>query len=372
MVARLGGELPAQAAVGDHVLDHGGEAGGRVGGDARTALGGEDVGGAHRRQGDHRQPGGHGFEQHQALGFGARGEHEHVGRRVAVGQALAALQVADEAHAAGEACAQRLALQAGRGRAFAGDHEHEVRALRLHQRGDLEQEADVLLVRDAADVERHRRVLRDVVQAAEMQAVAAGEVLYRDAGGQDLHRRAHAIAGQAVAHRGRGHHHRIDRIALRARHPPRQSAQRGGGQEGRVVVQVFLEKGVVGQQRRPAAGACGAQAGAVGGERGLDVHQVTPDSFAPRRFVHRAQAHQTVFGVEGQAAAGNAHDAGGVGFAAVARHEQAHVHVEGRERAAEGGDRRRHAIHARKEDVGNHQYPDHVPSMRGACYRAVK
>jgi len=102
------------------------------------------------------------------------------------------------------------------------------------------------------------------------------------------------------------------------------------------------------------------------------MHQVAVRGLALCGLTHRAPVHQAVLGVEGQAAAGDACDTGRVGLVAVAWREQTHIHVEGGQRAAEGGDRRGHAVHARKENVGNHQHPDHGPSMRAACYRAVK
>ncbi len=226
-------------------------------------------------------------------------------------------------------------------------------------------------VRDAADVERHRRLLGDVVQAAEMQPVAAGEVLHRDAGGQDLHRRMHAIAGQPVAHRGGGHDHRVHCVALRARHAPRQAAQRGGGQGRARSGAGIPQEGVIGQQRWPAAGARGVQPAAVGGEGGSGC---SPDrSPRPRAGPPRSWRAGAPDGPPGRRAGG------GRGCAryrarrprrrSVAR---ADAHPR-RRRTARGG--RWRSTSTRRSPAkrnGNHQHPDHGPSMRAACYRAVK
>ena len=84
----------------------------------------------------------HGLEQHHAEGVGAAREHEHVGRGVAFGERLAGL-LAGEQHV-GIARRQLLELRA------AADHHLAAGQI------EIEERVDVLLGRDASDVEEHR------------------------------------------------------------------------------------------------------------------------------------------------------------------------------------------------------------------------
>jgi len=77
-------------------------------------------------------------------------------------------------------------------------------------------------------------------------AIAGGELCGRDAGGNDMHRYAHAIVHQLVAHCSRGHHQRVHLIALGAGKTARQRPQRGFWNHRHVMEKVLLEKSVVG------------------------------------------------------------------------------------------------------------------------------
>jgi hypothetical protein len=95
----------------------------------------------------------------------------------------------------------------------------------------------------------------------------------RNAGGQDMDRHGDAVAFRRCCIAVDG-----TMTASSALHWRREKRAPGpqpaAGQEGRVVLQVFLEQRVIGGQHRQAERAGRAQAGVVRDERGLDVDQV--------------------------------------------------------------------------------------------------
>ena len=90
---------------------------------------------------------------------------------------------------------------------------------------------------------------------AKGRAIPCGELPERNSGRQHVHRRRHTVAFKTLAH-GRGwHHDRIELVALPARESPRLAAQPPGWDKAGVMLQIFLEQGVIGgdyrQTKRP-------------------------------------------------------------------------------------------------------------------------
>jgi hypothetical protein len=69
----------------------------------------------------------------------------------------------------------------------------------------LEQEADILFVRHTADEQRHRPRRVDAVALAESACRPPSANVERNAGGQDVHRRRHAVGRGAVRMARRRH-----------------------------------------------------------------------------------------------------------------------------------------------------------------------
>ena len=166
----------------------------------------------------------HRFQQHQALGFGAGGEHEGIGGGVGGRQLAAAIQVADKAHVVVHAEPRRLPLQIGVRRAFAGDQKQQFRQGTAGERHGFQEKTDVFFMRHPADEQHHRPRRVDLVPGAESGTLARREGAVRQAGGQYVQRTGDAIVTQAFAHRGGRHNHRIQGVALAAREAPRQAA----------------------------------------------------------------------------------------------------------------------------------------------------
>ena len=120
------------------------------------------------RRRDHRPALRQRLEQHQALGLGARGEHEHVGGRIAVGQPALAVQVADEVHLRRDAQLQPPAAADARapGPRRRSPACASGRARRSTTKA-VQQELNVLLVRHAADVQQQRPIRGDAEAARE-------------------------------------------------------------------------------------------------------------------------------------------------------------------------------------------------------------
>lgn len=99
----FGGEFGKPPAIGEQLCHEGAETFDLVGGADGAALRAENVGGAHGWDAEHRQAGGHGFEQHQPLGFGDGGEGKQVGSRIAARQLFLPVEVAEEEDILGDA-----------------------------------------------------------------------------------------------------------------------------------------------------------------------------------------------------------------------------------------------------------------------------
>jgi hypothetical protein len=81
------------------------------------------------------------------------------------------------------------------------------------------------------------------------------------------------------------------------------------------VLQIFLEQGVVGGDHRQPLPAGRREAGVVGDEGRLDVHQVAALGRGQHGPVHRPPAHQAVFPVAGHRPAGTRTTPGSSGSA---------------------------------------------------------
>jgi hypothetical protein len=141
------------------------KAGGIVRGDAAAAPGLEDVGGAHDRERHHRTALGHGFQQHQALGFRARGEHEGVGRRVGGGEFAAAIHVAEKADMVAQPEPRGLAFQVGRAGPSPVTRNSRSGRFRRASATASSRKADVLFMRHPPDEQHHRHLRRDALAA---------------------------------------------------------------------------------------------------------------------------------------------------------------------------------------------------------------
>ena len=166
--------MSAQAWVLEQAQDLGGEVGLVLLGNEASASLGQDLPGPHDGGGDHRDPQGHGLQQDQALGLGARGEDEGVAGAITVRQGLAPFQIADEPGMVGQAEAGALGLQGGPRRALAGHHQQQVGDLPNQPGQDLQQEPDVLFEGDAPDVDQDRAVWGYAMGAAEARPIAGG------------------------------------------------------------------------------------------------------------------------------------------------------------------------------------------------------
>ena len=166
----------------------------------------------------------------------------------------------------------------------------------------------------------------------------------------------HAVGFQRPLHRRRRRDHGRDAVAFLARDHPRRRREPGLGQEREIVVEIFLEQGVVGLDARQAVLSGPAHAGAVGEKRRVDVHEVEVRRIqAIQCGGQRAQMHQPVFRIARHLPAGHTHDIGrrlrpGV----VGRHQHARMPRRG-QCMAQGLDRSGYAIDAWEIHVGHHQ-----------------
>jgi hypothetical protein len=128
---------------------------------------------------------------------------------------------------------------------FARDHEYSAR-LGAHDNGEhAKQEVDVLLVRDAADMNQHRLSRRDAELRAEALPVAAREAVHLHAGRDDVHRALHTIVEQRLLHCTRGHDERVENIALGNGEAARDESHDRARHQRHVVMQVLFEVRVI-------------------------------------------------------------------------------------------------------------------------------
>jgi len=224
----------------------------------------------------------------------------------------------------------------------------------------IEQEADVFLVRRAADEQGDRCVGRNVEATAKVGAggTALGpEVIDGNAGRHAMQRRGDAIVDQRVLHRAGRHDDRIERVALAPRERTRKGPQRALGQGRDVVVQVFLEMRVIGGDAGQAQAACMAQAGIVRGEGRLHMDQIAGQrTEIAQRAAQRLAMHQTILGVEGNPPCRHARDAGIVKMRRrIRRRNDSYLDVLFRQGVAKGLDGGGDAIDAGEIYVGDHQ-----------------
>ena len=156
---------------------------------------------------------------------------------------------------------------------------------------------------------------------------------------------------------GGGYDHGVHVVALGAGEVPHQIAQQRLGEEGYVVVEVFLEIGVVAEHRGHAETARQAHARVMGDEGRLDVHDVGTEVLQFGVVRHDlAHAHHPVFGVEQHAPRRDAGDPVLVmGGAGVIRGDQVDLVAQPFELSAEGEDGGGDAVDAGKVDVGDKQ-----------------
>ena len=130
---------------------------------------------------DHRRALRQRLEQHQSLRFGARGEHEHIGGRIAVEQPGVAIEIADEMHVLGRApsAADELPQRARAPGLRRRSRTSRPGIARAQRDEGLQQEFDVLLVRHAPDVQHQRPIGGQAERGAKARAVARREAVRR-------------------------------------------------------------------------------------------------------------------------------------------------------------------------------------------------
>ena len=277
----------------------GGELGRVFGADPRAARVLQHHGRAHHRRGYDRQPQRHRFDQYQALGFGRRGEDENVAGTIAVQQFGAPVQVAEEGQVAFQAKAGAELFQARGIRAFASDHEQQVRKFRDQALGDVDQETDVLFARKPADRHQYRAPRMDAVPAPERHPGATLELVQVDACRQDGHCRADAIAFHHLDHLLRRHDQVVHLVAQATRREPRERTQQACWQPGQVESDVFFEVRVVGLHRRAADDLRQAHAQRVRAKWGVDVDDIPVAQGQPRQSAAQGRSlDQPVFRIE--------------------------------------------------------------------------
>ena len=205
----------------------------------------------------------------------------------------------------------------------------------------------------------------------EGRALAVGEIGQGNPRGQDRHRRRHAVTGQTVAHRCGRHYHRIEGVALAPGEGPGLAAQPAGGQEGGVVLEVFLEQGVVGGEHRLAQGPGHLEADVMGDEGGLDVDQVALGGGGQHRPVHGPPADDAVLGVAWHRPAGYPQDARHFRLIAVTGRHHPHFHAAFAQGTAKGFDGGGDPVDPGEINVGNDQDP-HQTSASSGCGAASR
>ncbi len=235
----------------------------------------------------------------------------------------------------------------------------------------MQQEFDVLLVRDAADVQQQRPFGIDAEARPKARAITRHEAIGRQSGGNDLRAGGDAVFEQQGPHRLRRHHDGIELIALGAREASRERAADRTRQQRHVVMQILFKEGVIGGDHRNARAAREAHAGIVRNERRVDVHQVEVLRLELReRRLERTPLHAPVLRIARHAAGGHAHHIrverpcfGVLG------HDECRLHTGGREVGPEGTDGSGDAVDARKVDVGNEQDAhERVTASAGSRY----
>ena len=139
------------------------------------------------------------------------------------------------------------------------------------------------------------------------------------------------------------------------------------------MVEIFLEKRVVGRDAGHRKFARDAQPGVMGGKRRLYMYEV--EWLFAQSCGQCAQciaAHQTVFRIHWNIACGDADDAVFAGdcLLRIVGGDHHDFVSECLQFAPESADRRRYAVHARKVDVGNIEYAQTPAIDNGTRYCA--
>ena len=119
---------------------------------------------------------------------------------VAVDQRRLPIQIADKRHLLLQAEFFHLALQAGQGRAFAGDHQQQVGLAAAQQLHHLQQQRQIFFVRHAADIQGHRPFGGNAVLLPKTRTIAVRKLRQWQAGGNHLDGTLDAISAQGVVH----------------------------------------------------------------------------------------------------------------------------------------------------------------------------
>ena len=163
---------------------------------------------------DQGQARGHGFQHHQALGFGDRGENEQIGL-------VQLVHHLGEGHHVGEFDAMGDAQLLGQllqiPQAGTAPHHHELDAIILlgHPLEHPQQEIQILLFGHASHVNQS-----NAVGIAERGLFARFELVQVHRRGQNLDRFANPIARQHVHHRGRRGDDVVRPVGVIPDHPP--------------------------------------------------------------------------------------------------------------------------------------------------------
>ena len=115
----------------------------------------KNIDGSHFGDGNHRQTGGHRFQQYKTLRLGTRGKDKNVGRCVAGPQLGSSIEITDELHASLQTTIDNDLPEKRQGRTFASNQQQNIRYRLARQRHDVEQKVDVFFVRNAPDKQRH-------------------------------------------------------------------------------------------------------------------------------------------------------------------------------------------------------------------------
>ena len=324
----------------------------------------QDGGGTHHSGRDDRHAQRHRFDQYQALGFGGRGEHEDVAGAVAIEQCRAAVEIADEIHVVLHTEADAELLQTRSVRAFACDNQQKRRQLCNQPLHNLQQEADVLLHRQAADGDQRGAICGDAMLLAECRSRATSKLAQVDAGWQHGAWCGDAVTIQHVDHLLGRHDHVIDVVAQLARGAPREHPQQRFRRPRKIVGDVFLKIRVVGLDRRATAELRQAHAQLVRAERRMDVdHVPVPLRQLRQHGTQRGCTDQAILWVEENPARWQADDLIGAVSAervlatgiAVIRRDDGDLMAHLRQRFGKCADRGRDAIDAREVHIGQHQ-----------------
>ena len=135
------------------------------------------------------------------MSFSTRCKHKHRRRRIAIGQRLFAIEIADEGHVLGQPELLNLRFKRSARRALAGDHQLGIRTRAPHFAEAVDQESDVLLMGDTTYIQQQRSTRVQRLLLPEPRAVAAHETSGGQSGWNHPHRLAHADRFKHVTHR---------------------------------------------------------------------------------------------------------------------------------------------------------------------------